>query len=103
MLNVKQICDFDSGRRTLVLPSISIANLGQLAVDLLINTLGEARLMAYMTHASLLPFYGPSQFPESAPNARSMPVEVYQNADFIFLQIRSRPIPVLHIFFADNT
>ncbi|KAJ1726629.1 hypothetical protein LPJ61_005057 [Coemansia biformis] len=85
---------------TLVLPSVSIGNVPQLAVDLLVNTLQATRI-GIIDSPSTLPVSGPSGF-DHLPGQRSVPVEVYQTADgqWTIVQQRSPPLPGRHRVFA---
>jgi hypothetical protein len=57
----------------LVVPSLSIGNVSQLAVDYMINSFGDdARLLGYFTHPALLPMYGPSAFDRTNQVSMSM-------------------------------
>ncbi|KAJ2807265.1 hypothetical protein H4R20_001353 [Coemansia guatemalensis] len=87
---------------TLVLPSVSIGNVPQLAVDLLINTLQASRV-GILDSSSVMPISGPSGF-DHLPTQRSVPVEVYQSGDaqWTIIQQRSPPLPKHHRIFAQE-
>ncbi|KAJ2841726.1 hypothetical protein IWW36_006160, partial [Coemansia brasiliensis] len=80
---------------TLILPCVSIGNVPQLAVDLLINTL-EATRIGIIHTSTLLPISSStSGFDHLPKEQRSVPVEVYQTSDskWTILQQRSPPLP----------
>ncbi|KAJ2713179.1 hypothetical protein H4R19_002381 [Coemansia spiralis] len=87
---------------TLVLPSVSVGNVPQLAVDLLVNTLQAARI-GILDSAQAIPVSGPSGF-DHLPEQRLVPVEVYQSADgkWTIVQQRSPPLPGRHRAFAQE-
>jgi hypothetical protein len=78
----------------LCLPSITIGNVGQLAVDLLINSLVAPRV-GFLEDADLLPCAGRDPYPH-APGLAA-PAEVYQHgtgdASLVFVQQRSPAAP----------
>ncbi|KAJ2304527.1 hypothetical protein IWW55_002382 [Coemansia sp. RSA 2706] len=86
---------------TLILPSVSIGNVPQLAVDLLINTLRATRIGIIHT-PSLMPISAPSGFDHL--DHRSVPLEVYQTADrkWTIIQQRSPPLARHHRQFAQE-
>ncbi|KAJ2779942.1 hypothetical protein H4R18_003722 [Coemansia javaensis] len=86
---------------TLVLPSVAVGNVAQLAADLLINTL-EARRIGLFDSASVLAVSGASGFDHGAAGQRAAPVEVYQTADarWTLVQQRAPPLPGRHGAFA---
>ncbi|KAJ1941134.1 hypothetical protein GGF37_003685 [Kickxella alabastrina] len=86
---------------TLILPAVSIGNVPQLAVDLLINTLRMQRIGVFDS-ASLTPVSGPAGYDHLSPEIRSHPLEVYQtsNGEWTTLQQRSPPLPKHHRLFA---
>ncbi|KAJ2083151.1 hypothetical protein H4R24_001064 [Coemansia sp. RSA 988] len=99
---VKSIDNAVTKGSTLVLPSVSIGNVPQLAVDLLINTLQALRI-GMLDSPSVMPISGSSGF-DHLPSQRSVPVEVYQSADaqWTIIQQRSPPLPKHHRIFAQE-
>ncbi|KAJ2159391.1 hypothetical protein GGF46_003055 [Coemansia sp. RSA 552] len=87
---------------TLVLPTVSVGNVPQLAVDLLINTL-RARQIGTIDSPSLAPMSGRSGF-DHQPTQRAVPLEVYQSADakWTIVQQRSMPLARHHRLFAQE-
>ncbi|KAJ2503452.1 hypothetical protein GGH96_000242 [Coemansia sp. RSA 1972] len=85
---------------TLILPSVSIGNVPQLSVDLLINTL-EATRVGIIHSPYLVPISGTSGF-DHLPDQRLVPLEVYQTPDakWTILQQRSPPLAKHHKDFA---
>ncbi|XP_071445117.1 proteasome assembly chaperone 2 [Hetaerina americana] len=78
---------------TVIVPSISVGNIPQLSVDLLIGTLNPV-LVGYISHENLIPVVGPNAFHgQSAPMCA--PCEVYYQAahHMIILQIRGAIVP----------
>lgn len=82
----------------LVIPSISIGNIPQLAIDLLIHTLNFKKV-ATLSDKYLYPFVSPvdyaSQNQETAPSGISLPLEVYFSKEnqITLLQQRSPLMP----------
>lgn len=72
-----------------ILPDISIGNIGQLAIDLLLNNLAVEHL-GRIVHPCFLPFIGADPFqPESKKLASSCEIYECKEKKIVFLQIRS--------------
>eukprot|EP00242_Pyramimonas_sp_CCMP2087_P011175 CAMPEP_0198210528 /NCGR_PEP_ID=MMETSP1445-20131203/20399_1 /TAXON_ID=36898 /ORGANISM="Pyramimonas sp., Strain CCMP2087" /LENGTH=258 /DNA_ID=CAMNT_0043884611 /DNA_START=77 /DNA_END=853 /DNA_ORIENTATION=+ len=90
---------------TLVLPAVTVANVGQLAVDLLVSTLEMPRV-GYLEHASVLPCVGNDPYVASAASfgnvATSM--ELYGDASksLVVMQQRSPVVPGKQREFAND-
>lgn len=78
----------------LLVPSISIANIPQLATDLLIHTWGFAKV-ATLADTYLYPFISPADYSEKAPGGISYALEVYYSAQhkLSLIQQRSPLVP----------
>ncbi|KAI9505122.1 hypothetical protein GGI25_000372 [Coemansia spiralis] len=89
---------------TLIVPSVSIGNVPQLAVDLIVNTLSLTRV-GILASSSLLPISGPPGYDHLDEDQRSVPLEIFQTADakWTVLQQRSPPLPKHHRLFAQET
>ncbi|KAJ1822167.1 Proteasome assembly chaperone 2 [Coemansia sp. RSA 2599] len=88
---------------TLLVPAVSIGNVPQLAVDLLINTLQTSRI-GILDSPSLTPISGTAGYDHLGSETRSLPLEVYQTKDakWTILQQRSPPLPKHHRKFASE-
>ncbi|KAJ2787876.1 hypothetical protein GGI15_000384 [Coemansia interrupta] len=86
---------------TLVVPAVSIGNVPQLAVDLLINTLRAPRI-GVIDSPALTPISGPAGYDHLDADMRSMPLEIYQSEDekWTIIQQRAPPLPKHHRIFA---
>ncbi|KAJ1820491.1 hypothetical protein LPJ60_003178 [Coemansia sp. RSA 2675] len=86
---------------TLILPTVSIGNVPQLGMDLLINTLQLSRI-GIIDDSALLPVSGVSAFDHIT--SRPVPLEVYQSSDarWTLIQQRSPPLPKHHRLFAKS-
>lgn len=64
----------------LCVPSVSVGNVGQLCVDLLLETLPDARRVGFLHHESVLPAVGAAGGPASSSSSAAaavLPVEVW--------------------------
>ncbi|KAJ2119468.1 hypothetical protein GGH19_000116 [Coemansia sp. RSA 1807] len=97
---VKSADTVSTSGSTLILPSVSIGNVPQLSVDLLINTL-EATRVGIIHSPYLVPISGTSGF-DHLPDQRLVPLEVYQTPDtkWTIVQQRSPPLAKHHKDFA---
>ncbi|KAJ2735025.1 hypothetical protein IW152_001870 [Coemansia sp. BCRC 34962] len=86
---------------TLILPTVSIGNVPQLGMDLLINTLQLSRI-GIIDDSALLPVSGIAAFDHIT--SRPVPLEVYQSTDakWTLIQQRSPPLPKRHRLFAKS-
>ncbi|KAH9499766.1 Proteasome assembly chaperone 2 [Bulinus truncatus] len=76
---------------TLILPCVSVGNVGQLATDLLISTYSMERA-GYILHPSLLPCVGNNPFESGGQNINQITTccEVYQKTDLNVVIIQQR-------------
>ncbi|ODQ67455.1 hypothetical protein NADFUDRAFT_49885 [Nadsonia fulvescens var. elongata DSM 6958] len=81
---------------TLILPTVSVGNVPQLATDLLIHTLG-ATLVGRLDDEHVFPFAGPrdtsSSVKPGTENHVTTPLEVFSAGNLLILQVRSPPLP----------
>ncbi|KAL9230899.1 hypothetical protein vseg_006190 [Gypsophila vaccaria] len=93
----------DAECSTLVLPAISIGNVGQLAVDLMISTT-KAEKIGYLDDPALLPCVGNDAYGTLPLGRLALPLEVYGPAseNLSFVQQRSPVIKGMMIQFAKN-
>ncbi|KAJ2762857.1 hypothetical protein H4S06_000421 [Coemansia sp. BCRC 34490] len=86
---------------TLILPSVSIGNVPQLAVDLLVNTLQLSRV-GIIDSSMVVPVSGPPGYDHQPAAQRSVPLEVFQTPDarWTVVQQRAPPLPKHHRLFA---
>lgn len=77
----------------LIIPSVSIGNVPQLAVDLLIFTF-DFRLVRDLDDSSLCPFLGPADHVKDQPGTDSLttPAQLYRLGDDYLVQLRSPPL-----------
>lgn len=76
--------------RPLLLPTLSVGNTGQLALDLLLNTRAYGFTKIGWVHSELLlPVAGYQPLDWNEPQALAYPAEVYSNGELVVLQIRS--------------
>ena len=73
---------------TLVLPAVSTANVGQLAVDLLISTLALPRV-AYLEHDAVLPCVGNDPYVAPCGNVATS-MELYADASKALVVMQQR-------------
>lgn len=94
---------FSPSCSTLVMPALSIGNVGQLAVDLLIPS-SKARRVAYLDEPSVLPCVGNDAFGPNAVGDLALPLEEYESPSngLAFIQQRSPIITGMMISFAKN-
>ncbi|KAJ1788188.1 hypothetical protein LPJ59_005580 [Coemansia sp. RSA 2399] len=95
--------DVKTDGSTLIIPSVSIGNVPQLAVDLLVNTLALTRI-GILDSSALLPVSGPPGYDHLPATQRSVPVEVFQTADgkWTIVQQRAPPLPKHHRVYAQE-
>ncbi|CAI9104425.1 OLC1v1003093C1 [Oldenlandia corymbosa var. corymbosa] len=88
---------------TLVLPALSVGNVGQLAVDLLISSLRAERI-GYLDDPNVLPGVGNNAYSPSPPGDLTLPLEVYCSKPhgLALIQQRSPVIKGSMIDFAKN-
>lgn len=89
---------------TLIIPSVAIGNVSQLAIDLFIHTFSFEKI-GNLSDIYMYPFAAPSDYrPEAASEGISTPIEVYYNSDFnlVLIQQRSPIIPGFTAKFVEN-
>ncbi|KAL6894156.1 hypothetical protein ACP4OV_008254 [Aristida adscensionis] len=94
---------FSPSCRTLIMPALSIGNVGQLAVDLLISS-ARARRVAYLDEPSVLPCAGNDAFGPDAIGDLALALEAYESVShsLAFVQQRSPVITGMMVSFAKN-
>lgn len=87
MIKLKE--DIDLQGYTLVLPSVAVGNVGQLAVDLLISSLNAKRI-GYVWDSAFIPIIGPDPYNENSSDLCTA-VDLFCKEDkkILLLQIRS--------------
>ncbi|XP_026283421.1 proteasome assembly chaperone 2 [Frankliniella occidentalis] len=80
---------------TLIIPSVSVGNVGQLCTDLLIQSLG-CQKAGYLWHPAILPVVGVDPYRLSSPDL-ALPAEVFYSKDhnLVILQLRSSVVKKL--------
>ncbi|EEC76242.1 hypothetical protein OsI_13667 [Oryza sativa Indica Group] len=88
---------------TLLMPALSIGNVGQLAVDLLVSS-SSARRVAYLDEPSVLPCAGNDAFGPDAVGDLALALEAYESPShrLAFIQQRSPIITGMVVSFAKN-
>ena len=81
--------DVDMIGYTLILPSVAVGNVGQLAVDLLISNL-NLRKIGQVLNSAFIPIIGANPYDENSPDLCTA-VDLFYGADkrIVALQIRS--------------
>ncbi|PKA60963.1 hypothetical protein AXF42_Ash019952 [Apostasia shenzhenica] len=94
---------FSCGCSTLILPGLSIGNVGQLAVDLLISTLRADRV-AYLDEPSVLPCVGNDAYGPLPVGDLTLPLEAYESSihALTLIQQRSPVTKGMMVEFAKN-
>ncbi|GAB2267285.1 hypothetical protein Dimus_002270 [Dionaea muscipula] len=88
---------------TLVLPALSIGNVGQLALDLLISSTGADRI-GFLDDPHVLPCVGNDAYGPLPQGTLALPLEVYDSvsSSLTFIQQRSPIVKGMMIEFAKN-
>ncbi|CAA0830913.1 clast3-related [Striga hermonthica] len=88
---------------TLILPALSIGNVGQLAVDLLISSL-KAEKIGYLDDPNVLPCVGNDAYSPSPLGKLALPLEVYESSSsaLTLVQQRSPVIKGMMMEYAKN-
>ncbi|KFM27140.1 Proteasome assembly chaperone 2 [Auxenochlorella protothecoides] len=73
---------------TLVIPAVTVASLGQLALDVLIET-QQADKIGNLHHTALLPCAGSKSFDHVKDAGPALAMEVYRSGDLVLLQQRA--------------
>ncbi|KAL6637930.1 hypothetical protein ACP70R_025502 [Stipagrostis hirtigluma subsp. patula] len=94
---------FSPSCSTLIMPALSIGNVGQLAVDLLISS-ARAKRVAYLDEPSVLPCAGNDAFGPDAVGDLALALEAYESTyhRLAFIQQRSPVITGMAVSFAKN-
>lgn len=104
LLNVKMIKltqDIDLENYTLILPSVAVGNVGQLAVDLLISNLNLSKI-GQIFSASFIPVVGANAYHEHS-NELITAIDIYAGTKerIVVIQIRSPYVDDLTEFFSE--
>ncbi|CAI9781912.1 unnamed protein product [Fraxinus pennsylvanica] len=93
----------DHNCSTLILPALSIGNVGQLAVDLLISSL-KAEKIGYLDDPNILPCVGNDAYWPSPPGDLTLPLEAYQSSSsaLSLVQQRSPVVKGMMVEYAKN-
>ncbi|XP_071717482.1 uncharacterized protein [Rutidosis leptorrhynchoides] len=88
---------------TLILPALSIGNVGQLAVDLLIAST-KAERIGYLDDRNILPCIGNDAYTPTPPGDLALPLEAYESPSsaLTFIQQRSPVVKGMMVEFAKN-
>ncbi|KAJ0961061.1 hypothetical protein J5N97_000962 [Dioscorea zingiberensis] len=88
---------------TLILPALSIGNVGQLAIDLLISSIG-ARRVGYLDEPSVLPCVGNDAYGPVPEGDLALPLEAYASPShaITLIQQRSPVVKGMMVEFAKN-
>ncbi|KAK1315889.1 hypothetical protein QJS10_CPA05g01557 [Acorus calamus] len=88
---------------TLVLPALSIGNVGQLSIDLMIASV-KAERIGYLDDPSVLPCVGNDAYGPVAVGELALPLEVYESVDhgLSLIQQRSPVIKGMMVEYAKN-
>ena len=84
----------DQGRlqgSSVVIPAVTTGNVGQLALDLLIES-SQAELAGYLDHAALLPCAGCRPFEHVRDGSPAHALEVYTTSDGVTLLQQRSPV-----------
>ncbi|KAL3515223.1 hypothetical protein ACH5RR_022125 [Cinchona calisaya] len=95
--------ELDKACSTLVLPALSIGNVGQLAVDLLISS-WRAERIGYFDDPNVLPCVGNNAYSPSPPGDLILPLEAFgsKSNGLTLIQQRSPVVKGMMIEFAKN-
>lgn len=86
-----------------LVPSVSIGNVPQLAVDLLLSTYDEFELVKCLDDEYLSPFAGPRDFTEGPqPKGVATAAQLYRKGDIYIVQLRSPVLPFQKHNFAEQ-
>lgn len=91
------------GSSTLILPALSIGNVGQLTVDLLIASLKSEKI-GYLDDPNVLPCVGNDAYTPSPPGKLALPLEAYESSSsgLTLVQQRSPIIKGMMMSYAKN-
>lgn len=87
------VTSFSNECSTLVLPALSIGNVGQLSIDLLISST-RAKKVAFLDEPSVLPCVGNDAYGPLPTGDLALPLEAYESTQFSLTLIQQRS-PVL--------
>ncbi|KAF6166528.1 hypothetical protein GIB67_005390 [Kingdonia uniflora] len=90
-------------KSTLILPALSIGNVGQLAIDLLVSSMGAQRI-GYLDDPSILPCVGNNAYGPLPYGLLALPLEVYDSSSnaLTLIQQRSPVVKGMGMEFATN-
>lgn len=97
-----------TGSKLVIIPAISAGNIPQLAVDLLIHTLGAQRV-GVLDDKYLYPFAGARDYVDKDIKSSdsctgiTRAAEIYEKDNITLVQLRSPPIPGMQWQFVQNT
>jgi len=78
---------------TVIIPAVSVGNVGQLSMDVLLASLSPSSL-GQVHHPSLIPLVGPDPLDDSSSSlTTAMQIYKHQNLKLVFFQIRSGILP----------
>lgn len=94
---------FSEKCKTLLLPALSIGNVGQLAVDLFVSSLRADRV-GFLDDPNVLPCVGNDAYTAAPPGHLALPLEVYEfpSCELSIIQQRSPVVKGTMIQFARN-
>ncbi|KAJ6806563.1 proteasome assembly chaperone 2 [Iris pallida] len=94
---------FSDGCSTLLLPALSIGNVGQLAIDLLISSTGAGRV-GFLDEPSVLPCVGNDAYGPTPIGDLALPLEAYESSSHsvALIQQRSPVMTGMMVDFAKN-
>ncbi|VFQ68351.1 unnamed protein product [Cuscuta campestris] len=94
---------FSGNCKTLLLPALSIGNVGQLAVDLFVSSLRADRV-GFLDDPNVLPCVGNDAYTAAPPGQLSLPLEVYESSscELSIIQQRSPVVKGMMVQFARN-
>lgn len=87
MINLKEKVDLNGF--TLIIPSVAVGNVGQLAVDLLISSSGLRRIGSVLNSA-FIPVVGPDPYNQTSNDiCTTVDVYIQEQSKIVIFQIRS--------------
>lgn len=99
MINLKE--EIDLSGYTLILPSVAVGNVGQLAIDLFISSLSAQRI-GYVWDSAFIPIIGPDPYDENSTDLCTA-VDLFcdKTKKVLLLQIRSPLTKKPFVFFEE--
>nr|ABF70018.1 cell cycle-regulated protein-related [Musa acuminata] len=86
---------------SILLPGLSIGNVGQLAVDLLISST-RAKRVGFLDEPSLLPCVGNDAYGPEPEGVLALPLEAYESPPHALTLIQQRS-PVIKVYYVSST